>query len=526
MDPAGLLFLAVAALVFAVPLANRIGVPYPVLLTVVGILAALAPGFPEITLNPDLILPVLLPPLLYAAAQRTSWAQLRAQWRSILVLAVALVVVSALAVGALLTALLPQVPWAIAFAVGAATAPPDPVAATAVARQIGLPHRIVAVIEGEGLVNDATALTLYNVALTAAAAGGAISWYGIAGRFVFGGVGGVAVGLLVAWLAAKVLAPLTDPMLQGAFTVALPYAAYLAATALGASGVLAVLVAGLGLRRVSYRIFDPESRLAGRAFWETADLLLTAVAFIIVGLELRPILRGAGHDLGRQLGIAAAVCGVLVAVRMAWLIVAGLLARRLRGRTSAAPAAGRRSAPVPATWREGVVVGWAGMRGVVTVAAALGLPSNTPARGALLLVAFVTVAGTLILPGLTLAPVVRRLGLGGTDHDAGVRDVAVRVMGAVLIRVDELYSDGVLDEAGARRWRNRCTGMLVALSPGAENDPRLADVHAAQRDRLAVNTELLGAAQQEALRLRRDDRIDPAAVDQVLRDLDRRLLQA
>ena len=519
MDQAALFFLAVAALVFAVPLANRIGVPYPVLLTLVGIGAALLPGFPEITIDPDVILPALLPPLLYAAAQRTSWAQVRAQWRPILTLAVALVVVSAFAAAALITVLLPGVPWAIAIAVGAAAAPPDPVAATAVASRIGLPHRILAVIEGEGLVNDATALTLYHVGVAAFAAGGAITWYGVGGEFLWSTVGGLAVGAGVAWLATKILGWLTDPILQGAFTVSLPYAAYLAAEAVGASGVLAVLVAGLGIRRVAFDVFDPESRLAGRAFWETVDLLLTAVAFVLVGLELRPILRDTGMDLARQLLIAGTVATLLVVLRMVWLVLGGLLRRERSRRASGRPLR------VPADWREGVVVGWAGMRGVVTVAAALALPADAPHRSTLLLIAFVTVAVTLLIPGLTLAPLARALGVSGVDRDAAVRDVAARVISAVMVRIDELYTDGVLDDGGARTWRARCNALLVALSPGAAQQPELASGHAASRGRRAVNVELLAAAQQEALRLRLDHLVDPSAVDQVLRDLDRRLLQ-
>ena len=202
MDRIELLIIAVGALVVALPLATKLGLPYPVLLTIVGVAAALIPGVPVIEINPDLILPLLLPPLLWTAATRTSWAHVRANMRPILMLAVALVAVSAFVVA---TVLLPQVPWAIAFALGAACAPPDPVAATSVAGQLGLPHRMVAVIEGEGLGNDATALTLFNTALAAAAVGGTISFASAGREFLAASVLGIGIGLLLALVAGKVL---------------------------------------------------------------------------------------------------------------------------------------------------------------------------------------------------------------------------------------------------------------------------------------------------------------------------------
>jgi CPA1 family monovalent cation:H+ antiporter len=511
VDRIELLILAVGALVVALPLATKLDLPYPVLLTIVGVAAALIPGMPEVAINPDLILPFLLPPLLWTAATRTSWAHIRANLRPILMLAVALVIISAFAVAALLSSMLPQVPWAVAFALGAACAPPDPVAATSVAGQLGLPHRMVAVIEGEGLGNDATALTLFNTAITAAAVGGSIS-VGYAGReFLAASVLGIGAGLLLALVAGKVLDWLTDPILAGAFTVVLPFAAYAAGEEIGGSGVLAVLAIGLVLGRASYHLLDAETRLIGSAFWSTIDLLLTSIAFILIGLELRPVIAHAGCELWKQIGIGAAVTGVLIGVRMAWLLVGGLFAQRYFHNA------------VPNNWREALVLGWAGMRGVVTVAAALALPTTAPERGTLILIAFVVVLGTLILPGATLPWLVRLLKVDTADPQKAMREVAVRVVDAMNERITELQADGDLDEENAERWRERCRRIVTAVSPSPQTESLIRE-RARFRHMRAVNLELHAAAQAEALRLRADDEIDPNAVERILRIIDRQIV--
>ncbi|WP_290860455.1 sodium:proton antiporter [Hamadaea sp.] len=510
VDRIELLILAVGALVVALPLASKLGLPYPVLLTLVGVTAALIPGVPEIEINPNFVLPFLLPPLLWAASTRTSWAHIRANLRPILTLAVALVAVSAFAVAAVLSSLLPQVPWAIAFALGAACAPPDPVAATSVAGQLGLPHRMVAVIEGEGLGNDATALTLFNTALAAAAVGGTIS-LGSAGReFLAASVLGIGMGLLLALVAGKILDWLTDPVLAGAFTVVLPFAAYAAGEEIGGSGVLAVLAMGLVLGGAFYHVQDAESRLVGSAFWATLDLLLTSIAFILIGLELRPIIEDAGSDIWRQILIGLGVAAVLILVRMVWLVASGLFAHRFLRST------------VPGDWREAVILGWAGMRGVVTIAAALSLPAATPERGTLILIAFVVVMVTLILPGITLPWLVKRVGVATADPERATREIAVRVVGAMNERITELHADGDLDDEGAERWRQRVRRIVAMVSPNPETES-LVEERAQFRHMRAVNLELHAAAQAEALRLRADEGIDPAADDRILRIIDRQI---
>lgn len=510
MDRLELLIVAVGALVVAMPLATRLGLPYPVLLTVVGLGVALVPGMPDMEINPDLILPLLLPPLLWTAATRTSWAHIRANLRPILMLAVALVVVSAFAVAAVLSWMLPQVPWAVALALGAACAPPDPVAATSVGGQLGLPHRMVAVIEGEGLGNDATALTLFNTALAAAAIGGTVSFANVGKEFLSASVLGIGAGLLLAMLAGKVLDWLSDPVLAGAFTVVLPFAAYSAAEEIGGSGVLAVLAIGLVLSSASYHVLDAESRLVGSAFWATIDLLLTSVAFILIGVELRPIISDSGGMIWHKVAVGAAVTAVLIGVRIVWMLAGGLLAHGFFDNST------------PGNWREALVMGWAGMRGVVTVAAALSLPATVAERGTLILIAFVVVLGTLLLPGTSLPWLVRRLHVGTADKQAALREVAVRVVGAMDERITELYADGDLDEESARRWRERVRRIVAAVStsPEAEN---MIEERARFRHMRAVNLELHAAAQAEALRMRADNEVDPTAVDRILHLIDRQI---
>jgi CPA1 family monovalent cation:H+ antiporter len=405
--------------------------------------------------------------------------------------------------------MVPQVPWAVAFALGAACAPPDPVAATSVAGQLGLPHRMVAVIEGEGLGNDATALTLFNTALSAAAIGGTLSLASAGKEFLAASVLGLGVGLLLALVAGKVLDWLTDPVLAGAFTVVLPFVAYSAAEEIGGSGVLAVLAIGLVLSSASYHVLDAESRLVGSAFWATIDLLLTSVAFILIGLEMRPIISDGG-GVWRQVVIGAVVTAVLMGVRLVWMLAFGLVAQRFFDNTT------------PGNWREALVMGWAGMRGVVTVAAALSLPATVAERGTLIVIAFVVVLMTLILPGASLPWLVRRLKVGTANKQAALREVAVRVVGAMNERIDELEHDGDLDEAGAERWRERVRRIVAAVSTSAETESMIEE-RARFRHMRAVNLELHAAAQAEALRMRAETEVDPTAVDRILHMIDRQI---
>jgi CPA1 family monovalent cation:H+ antiporter len=363
------LLVVVGAMLAAVLFAgagDRLRLPWPVLLLVLGAAAAFVPGIEAPDIEPDLILPLFLPPLLYATAQRTSWALFRLRWRTIAFLAVGLVVVTVGAVAGTLVALT-GIGLAAALAIGAAVAPPDPVAVEAVAGPLRVPRRLMATLQSEGLFNDATALVIFQTAVAAAVAGDDLGALGVALGFLYGAVVAVAIGLGAAWLAGRVLDRLTDVVASNGLTLVLPFAVYLAADALHASGVIAVVVAALQLRQHSDADAS-EARLTGAAFWNVVEMLVTGVAFALIGLELRTVIAQADRSLGTILAHAGIVCGVVVGVRLVWM---GLALVSIRG---GRPTPAARA--VPATAGEALVLGWAGMRGLATLALALALPTS------------------------------------------------------------------------------------------------------------------------------------------------------
>ncbi len=390
-------------------LAERIGLPPPLLLLAVGVAASYLPGLPELRLDPEVVLIGLLPPLLYATAIQTSLVDFRANQRAILLLSVGLVAFTTVGVGAVVHELLPGVAWPVALALGAVVAPPDAVAATAVAKRIGLPRRIVTVLEGESLLNDATALVSLRTAVAAIAGGWSVA--GLAGDFVVAAGGGVAVGLAAFALCAWVRRRVTDPLIDTGVSLVVPFAAYLVAEEIHASGVIAVVVAGLFLGHKAPILQTAPSRIAERVNWRTVAFILENTVFLLIGLQASWILADVGaSDLGP--GRIAAVCaGTLVAVivlRLVWVFPARYLLVR-----PGPDYAGR----VPPA-RNTFLIGWAGMRGVVTLAAAFVIPADTPDREILLLAAFTVVAGTLFLQGLTLPWLARVLDVPTPDPAA------------------------------------------------------------------------------------------------------------
>ncbi|GAA4947689.1 hypothetical protein GCM10023238_12530 [Streptomyces heliomycini] len=370
------------------------------LMTVLGAVLALLDFVPNVDVPPDLILPLLLPPLLYAAVRRTSWRQFAANVRPILLLAVALVFVTTLCVAVVAHAIVPGLPLAAAVALGALVAPPDPVAATAVAGKLGLPRRLVSILEGEGLFNDVTAIVLYNVAIAAAVSGGFSAWE--AGLdLVLSAVVAVAVGLALGWGANKLMDFLGDATLQIGLSLLVPYAAYVAAEELHGSGVLAVLTTALFLAEYATDADDVMTRLAGHTFWDIVDTLVTGVAFGLVGLELHNAVRTAAGHWGELLTWAAVIVGVVVLVRLLWLLPATWLTKRLHAARDTAE-------EIPVSWRETVVMWWAGMRGVASAALALAIPLETgaggdfPGRGEIIFIAFGVIMATLLVQGLSL----------------------------------------------------------------------------------------------------------------------------
>ncbi|MFD5569422.1 Na+/H+ antiporter [Streptomyces cadmiisoli] len=528
MDQLALLFVLLLGAVVSVPVGDRLGLPAPVLMTLLGIVLALLEFVPNVDVPPDLILPLLLPPLLYAAVRRTSWRQFAANKRPIFLLAVALVCVTTACVAAVAHSIVPGLPIAAAVALGALVAPPDPVAATAVAGQLGLPRRLVSILEGEGLFNDVTAIVLYHVAITAVVTGTFSPWE--AGLdFVLSAVVALVIGLTLGWGADKLLDVLGDETLQIGLTLLVPYASYVLAEELHGSGVLAVLVTALFLAEYSGDPDDVLVRLAGHTFWNIVDTLVTGVAFGLIGLELHNAIGTASGRWGELLGWAAAVAAVVVVLRLAYLLPASWLTQRLHARRDY-------DEEIPTSWRETVVMWWSGMRGVASVALALAIPLRTedgapfPDRDEIVFIAFGVIMATLVLQGLTLPWLVKRLGVRADTEveEEFERALAVRAAKAAKRRLREIEEVEDLPEEVSERMLRRAVDIGVRISPRLAEDER-REGHEQRTRRLKrlrrIERDMLSAARHEVLAARREPGADPEVVDRVLRHLDVRSLR-
>jgi CPA1 family monovalent cation:H+ antiporter len=523
VDQLALLFVLLVGAVVSVPVGDRLGLPSPVLMTLLGLVLALPDFVPNVDIPPDLILPALLPPLLYAAVRRTSWRQFTANKRPIFLLAVALVFVTMIAVAAVAGAVVPGLPIAAAVALGALVAPPDPVAATAVAGQLGLPRRLVSILEGEGLFNDVTAITLYHVAI-AAAVSGSFSLPAALLELLLSAVVAVVVGTVLGWLSNKLMDVLGDPTLQIGLTLLVPFASYVMADELHGSGVLAVLTTALFLAEYATDPDDVLTRLAGHTFWEVVDTLVTGVAFGLIGLELHHALSTAEGRWGEMLGWAGAVVGVVILVRLLWLLPATWLTQRLHSRRD-------QDEDIPTSWRETIVMWWSGMRGVASVALALAIPlemddgSPFPDRGEIVFIAFAVIMATLVLQGLTLPWLVRRLGVqADTEREKEFeKELATRAARAAKKRLAEIEQHEDLTEELSEQMLRRAFDIGVRISPDMAEDER-REAHEKRARRLKrirrIQGEMLSAARHEILAARSEPGADPEVVDRVLRHLD------
>ncbi|WP_405654057.1 Na+/H+ antiporter [Streptomyces sp. RK9] len=528
MDQLALLLLLLLGALVTVPLGDRIGLPAPVLMTLFGGVLAFLSFVPNVEIAPELILPLVLPPLLYASVQRTSWRQFAANIRPIMLLAVALVFVTTAAVAAVANAVVPGLPLAAAVALGALVAPPDPVAATAVAGSLGLPRRLVSILEGEGLFNDVTAIVLYHVAI-AAAVSGTFSWPSAVGRLVLSAVVAVAVGLALGWLSNKLMGLLGDATLQTGLTLLVPFVAYVLAEELLGSGVLAVLTTALYLAENAVDADDVLGRITGQSFWEIVDTLVTGVAFGLIGLELHNVFGTADGREWEMVGWGAAIVAVVVGVRLMWLLPATWLAKRLHKRRDY-------DEEIPTSWRETVVMWWSGMRGVASVALALAIPLKTddgapfPARDEIIFIAFCVIIATLIAQGLTLPWLVRKLGVrADTDAERALeRELAVRAAKAAKARLKEIEEVEELPEEVAERLLRGAFDIGARISPDILDDER-RERYATRVDRFKavqrIQREMMSAARHEVLAARSEPGYDPEIVDRVLHHLDVRSLR-
>jgi monovalent cation/hydrogen antiporter len=396
----------VATVIATTAVCNRFQLPTPLVLIAVGIIGSYLPFVPEVQLHPEVVLLGLLPPLLYAAALQTSLVDFNDNRRAILLLSVGLVAFTTAGVAVLVHWLVPDLGWAGSFAIGAVVAPPDAVAASAIGRRIGLPRRIVTILEGESLLNDATALVALRTAV-----GSIVAWQLMARDFALAAGGGVVVGLAFFLVIGLIRKHVTDPVLDSGLSFVTPFAAYIAAEEINASGVISVVVAGLFLGHTAPIIQVAQSRIAERMNWRSIAFLLEGGVFLLIGLQARSIIRDAGNDgLGgwRITLICALVLVAVVVLRLVWVFLARYLLIR------PGPDAGGHVPP----WTYTLLLGWAGMRGVVTLAAAFVIPLDQPHRELLLLIAFTVVAGTLFAQGLSLPWLARVLQVPSPDPGA------------------------------------------------------------------------------------------------------------
>ena len=503
------LLACVAALV---PLANRLGVPYPVLLVLGGLALGFVPNnvLPDIVLQPDLVFLLFLPPLLYWAALTMPAREFRAHLSPILLLAVGLVGATMLGVAVVAHATVPALTWPLAFVLGAIVSPPDAVAATAVAERLGLPQRVTVIIEGESLVNDATALVAYGTAVAAITAG-TLSPIHIGLQFIWEVVGGVGIGLLIGWMIAWLRRHMDDPLLESTVSLLTPFAAYLPAYLLGSSGVLAAVAAGFVVQRYSPLVIGSRSRLQADSVWEVANFLLTGLVFILIGLQLHPIfLALAGDSLPHLLWEGVAVSLAAIAVRIVWVFAGSRLSRWL----------GRRGEEDTVSTAEATVIAWAGMRGVVSLAAAQALPASFPQRDLILFLTFAVIFATLVTQGLTLPALIRRLGLA--EGDATAREevrARLETARAALAHLDALAAtDGVRPELAedVRRHYAARARLLSAQADGNTTTERQAVVLAYRK----LRRDLLGVERQTLVDLRDCAAINDETLRRIQRDLD------
>ncbi|HJP77084.1 MAG TPA: Na+/H+ antiporter [Pseudonocardiaceae bacterium] len=421
--------------------ARRLRLSAPLVLVAVGLVVSYLPGVPDIEINPQLVLVLFMPPLLYSASLGSSYLGFRANLRPIGLLSVGLVLATTVAVGFVAHLLIPALPLTSALVLGAVVAPPDAVAAVAIGRRLGLPRRLMTLMTGESLVNDATALTAFKVAVAAALGMGA-SWGAGVRTFLVASVGGVVIGLALAMLVHAIRMRLHDSVVESALGMVVPFAAYLIADipAIGASGVLAVVTAGLYLGHNAPRA-GYATRLQEDAVWRAIDVLLESLVFGLIGLNLRFVLHqvnSAGHSTIALLAASIGVLAAAILVRIAWIYPATYLPRwvsRLFGRG--------RDDPLP-PWQQVAVLSWSGMRGVVSLAAAASVPAAVPGRDLVLLLAFAVTVGTLLIQGLSLPWLIRRLGVHGNDDFADTLAEAQAAHNASLAavsRLDELTND-------------------------------------------------------------------------------------
>jgi len=512
-EPVLLVLALVAAIALAV-LSRRLQLPYPIVFIVAGTLLAFVPGLPPVNISPDWIFLAVLPPLLFSAGWTTDWVIFRSNLRPILQLAIGLVIITTLAVAGLAPRLIPGLSLASAFALGAIVSPTDAIAATATFARFAIPRRIVAIVEGEGLVNDATALVIYGFAV-AAARSAAFSLTGAAESFVIVAVGGVAVGLAVAWCVefiSRKLAKhdLSDALIDNLLLIGAPYFAYLTGQAVHVSGILSVAIAGIALSRRSSVVYSPQTRLVGLSVWTLWIYVLNAFIFLAIGLQLRTFVHSGQFFPLLPAGLA--IAALVIAVRFLWVFPVAWASRLI-------PSV-RRKDPMPPAGAL-ALIGWTGMRGIVSLAAAIALPNGFPYRETIVFVTFVVIFVTLVGQGLTLDPILRilRLQEEGTDRNRELQ-IRLKALDAGLKRIGEMDREiqdshirSDLDRLRAE-YESRIAHLRDPAASRDHDDSPTSDVHT------YAEREALRAERNAVMYLRDGGEIPDEAFRRIQYDLD------
>jgi CPA1 family monovalent cation:H+ antiporter len=508
--------LVLAAAVLA-GLARVLGVPYPVVLVLGGLAFGFVPGLPSPRLEPDLVFLIFLPPLVYSAALQSSTQELRANARPIGVLSTGLVVATMLWVAVAAHAAA-GLAWGPAFVLGAVLGPTDPVAATAILRRLGAPDRIATILEGEALINDGTGLTVYKIAVSAAVGGSFALAEGV-GRFVLIAAGGVAIGVAAGWLSTEIRRRIDEPTIEASVSLLTAFLAYLPAERVGASGILAAVAAGLYVGQRSGEVLSPATRLQTRAFWEVVTFLLDSVLFLLVGLQFPDIVNAV--QLGSPsaaIGQVLAVVGALAAVRLAWMFAAAGAVRIFdpeRGRPERGLSRG-----------EQLVLGVTGMRGAISLAAALAIPLHAHGglpfhdRDEVIFLTYCAILTTLVLPALTLPALLRQLGLAEPETLHREEQAALlQLAQAALARLEQAAEQHEAPDTAIEQLRRRYEARIQRLEPlidgGTTSDP--ADDPGAW---IALRHAAISAERERLYQLRRDGKISEEAMRHLRRDLD------
>jgi monovalent cation/hydrogen antiporter len=504
---------AVAALVL---LARKLQVPYPILLVVGGLGLGLIPGLPRVELDPELVFVLFLPPLLYPAALFTPWRDFHANLRTILLLAVGLVLVT-MAATAWFAHHFVGIGWGSAYVLGAIVAPSDAVAALAIAHKLRVPRRLVTILEGESLVNDTAAFVAYRFAV-AAVVTGSFSLASASLRFVLVAIGGTLVGLAAGWLVTAIQRRLDDPSVQMTISLLTPFICYLVAEAIGASGVLAVVVCGLYYGWRAPGFVSARFRLRAYPVWETIQFLLNGIIFILIGLQLPDVIKAlAGRSFAQVLWFATIILVPLILLRLGWLFAMTYLPRLAGG--------ARRGGKALQSWRHVVLVGWTGMRGVDSLAAALAVPlviktgAVFPDRDLIFFLTFAVIFGTLVLQGLSLAPVVRWLGVVDDKlWEAEERSARLAANKAALARVYEIAGSRSVDKSAVQRLTAEYEDRILQLENNAADEKMVEALFS--RDFEQMTLEALEVERRTILALRDKRVINDETLRRIQRDVD------